>query len=50
MEWAGRPFSVPEVDPLDHHGGPFVTLDASNSLENVFDIAMAPVLTLHGGD
>ena len=41
--------SLPKIDPLDHHGGPFVTLDESHGFENVFDVAMAPVFAFNGG-
>lgn len=41
---------VAEINALDHGGGPFVALEAGDGLEHVFDVAMAPVLALDGGD
>lgn len=40
----------PKVNTFDHHGIPFVMTNASNSLQDIFNVAMAPVLTFDGGD
>lgn len=39
---------VSKVDPFNHHRGPLVTLDEGNRLENVLDIAMAPIFAFNG--
>lgn len=41
---------VTKIHTLDHGGGPFVTGDESQRLEDIFDITMAPVLAFDGGD
>ena len=41
---------VPKIDALDHGRGPLVARDEGDSLEHVFDVAMAPVLAFDGGD
>lgn len=41
---------VSKVNALDHGGGPFVAVDEGDCFEDVFDIAMAPVLPLESGD
>jgi hypothetical protein len=42
--------SLPKVDPLDHHGGPFMTLDACHQLEGIFNVAMTPIPAFDGGN
>jgi hypothetical protein len=41
---------IPKVDPLDHHGIPFVMADAGDRLEHIFDVSMTPVFTLNRRD
>jgi len=41
---------IPKVNSLDHHGIPFVVLDAGNLLKQIFDVAMAPIMTFDGRD
>jgi len=41
---------IPKVNSLDHHGIPFVMLDAGNLLKQIFDIAMTPISTFNGRD
>lgn len=44
------PQPVPEINALDHCRGPFVAFETDDCFEHVFDVAMAPVLALDGGD
>lgn len=41
---------VAEIDPVDHQRVPFMAVDTSDLLYDIFDIAMAPVLSLDGRD
>ena len=44
------PQPVAEVYSLDHGRGPFVAVDECQRLENIFDVAMAPVLAFDSRD
>jgi len=44
------PQPISKINPLDHNRRPLVTFDKGDSLEHIFDITMAPVLALDGGD
>lgn len=44
------PQPISKINPLDHNRRPLVTFNKGDGLEHIFDITMAPVLALDGGD